>query len=133
MRPSVLIIAMSATILALPRPLPSGVDDASGAILGGLNSGLNGVLGSPDEDYKGECHYRHKEDIATCIDSCVAHCAEYPEGCNSCIRGCSSQYGCKSHHDDHHNGNHDGKKHHHDRPDRRGDAPNPGDGDEDWE
>ncbi|KAI1209283.1 uncharacterized protein F4807DRAFT_460975 [Annulohypoxylon truncatum] len=73
---------MSAAALALPQPLPAAVDDASSAILGGLNSGLNGVLGSPDQRYEdGEgghepgCHYRHREDIARCINACVAQCA----------------------------------------------------------
>ncbi|KAI1455803.1 hypothetical protein F4805DRAFT_459449 [Annulohypoxylon moriforme] len=123
MRPFTLIIAMSATILALPKPLPAAVDDASGAILGALNSGLNGVVGSPDPEYKGGkggygsgCHYRHKEDIASCINTCVAQCVVDSEGCNTCIRGCSSRHGCESHHDgkNHHH-------HHHDRPDRRDD------------
>ncbi|KAI2469813.1 hypothetical protein F4781DRAFT_206231 [Annulohypoxylon bovei var. microspora] len=123
MRPFTLIIALSATVLALPQPLPAAVDDASSAIIDGLNSGLNGVIGSPDHrhqdgqaEHASGCHYRYREDIAICINECVDQCVVDPQGCQSCMRGCSTQHGCEPHHHHHH---HDGKKKDHGRPARR--------------
>ncbi|KAI0893686.1 hypothetical protein F4806DRAFT_498845 [Annulohypoxylon nitens] len=96
MRPFTLIVAMTATILALPQPRPAGIPDAESAILRGLNSGLNGIFGSPEErnnegdgeGYKSSCEYRNKDDIGRCVTTCAEQCAVDPEGCKTCINEC---------------------------------------------
>ncbi|KAI1091606.1 hypothetical protein F5B19DRAFT_458326 [Rostrohypoxylon terebratum] len=122
MRPFTLIVATTATILALPQPHPAGINDAEEGILGGLNSGLNGIFGSPEArrngdqegGYQSSCEYRNNDGIASCVTTCANQCAADPEGCDTCIRGCPSKYGCDSH-------GHEGKRHHHhhDKHDRR--------------
>lgn len=96
MRPFTLIVAMTATILALPQPRPAGIPDAESAIFGGLKSGLNGIFGSPEErnnegdgeGYKSSCEYRNKDDIGRCVTTCAEQCAVDPEGCKTCISEC---------------------------------------------
>ncbi|KAI0150067.1 hypothetical protein F4776DRAFT_190648 [Hypoxylon sp. NC0597] len=90
MRPLMLIIATSAAVLALPRPLPVAQDLAD-TILGSVG----GILGNSDR-HNSKCHHRNKEDLSTCIHQCVddfCSVAE-PTGCNSCIRGCTSRRVC---------------------------------------
>ncbi|OTA97109.1 hypothetical protein M434DRAFT_27180 [Hypoxylon sp. CO27-5] len=90
MHPLTLIIAMSAAVSALPRPLPAA-EDLADTILDSVNSAL-GVAGH----HNSKCHHRNKEDVSTCIHQCVDDfCAVAdPTGCNSCIRECTSRRTC---------------------------------------
>ncbi|KAI1135975.1 hypothetical protein F5Y05DRAFT_392569 [Hypoxylon sp. FL0543] len=89
MHPLTLIIAMSATVLALPHPLP-----ATQALADTIMDGVNGILGVPNR-HNAKCHYRNKDDFTTCINQCVDEfCLTDPAGCNSCIRGCTSKNVC---------------------------------------
>ncbi|KAI1413139.1 hypothetical protein F5Y13DRAFT_198880 [Hypoxylon sp. FL1857] len=98
------IIALSAAVLALPRPLP-----APQALTDTLLDGLNSILGTPDH-HNSKCHRRNKDDLATCIHQCVDDfCVVGDAGCSSCISGCTSRRVCD-----------DGDSRANDRPARHG-------------
>ncbi|KAI1100321.1 hypothetical protein F4804DRAFT_49927 [Jackrogersella minutella] len=119
MHPFAFIIAMSATALALPQPLPHPAEDLSDTIMDGLSS----VLGTPNSHHNGgkagkapKCSERSNLDLASCINQCARQCAVDVDYCTSCIRECSSDYGCDEHHD--------GKKKNHDKDVVRNDDSN---------
>ncbi|KAI0853398.1 hypothetical protein F5Y00DRAFT_224617 [Daldinia vernicosa] len=94
MHPSTLIIVISATVLALPFPLPAlgGIGGISDTIVGTIDSLLgtssrhNNHGGSTG--HASECRRYDTEPITTCINKCVDLCEDGDADCSACMKGC---------------------------------------------
>lgn len=84
---TVIIVALSATALALPRP------QLGGSLTNTILNGIGDLLGTDDRYHTTErCYSRNSADLSSCISACVqAQCVEGSAECGACIRGC-----CKS-------------------------------------
>ncbi|XXH02410.1 hypothetical protein Hte_008785 [Hypoxylon texense] len=106
---SLIIVAISAVIFALPRPHPHPHphphprpqlgSELSSAIVDSLTGAL-GVSGGRHNEKPGCNHGFNNGAFTACINDCVALCEDEDAGCHDCFDTCSPHIGCEDEDED---------------------------------